>query len=316
MRRCRVQIRESLERLCFGARRCAVAAALLATLDAGAAIAPAGAHGATSADAAATMRYATSAHDDDLFDASAWSASVSPAPTMASTMPSTVSWQEYSVGADVSRDSWLVYSNATLAPFGSLWSDGARIRISGAYGRYDYVGQRGKAALAIPFSGRVTVLDGLVGYQMRFGPLTAKAFAGVSAITHDIAPDDALASIGQKIGAKGVIELWLDISRSAWSSLDLGFASAHHTYAARSRTGYRIWPALSVGFEAGLNGSEGVNDDGSRTELFDPLHRNVRLGGFGRYEWSGGELSFSGGLSTDLRDRRDPYGTANIMLQF
>ncbi len=225
-------------------------------------------------------------------------------------------WQEYSVGGDATRRSWLVYSSATLSPFGDLWSDGVRVRVSGAFGRYDYVGGRGKLPVDTQFKGEVSVIDGLVGYMLRLGPLTAKAFAGVSAVSHDISPEDPLASSGRKIGGKGVLELWLDLGDIAWSSLDMSFTNAHQTYAVRARDGLRVTRELSLGLESGLNGSAGFRADGRRTGWLDPTHRDVRLGGFVRYDWSGGEASISGGLSTDLGQRRDPYGTANFMLRY
>ena len=50
--------------------------------------------------------------------------------------------------------------------------------------------------------------------------------------------------------------------------------------------------------------------------MLDPQHRDVRIGGFARYEWVGGEVSASGGFSTDLVKRYDPYVTVNYIHQF
>lgn len=226
-------------------------------------------------------------------------------------------WRELAVGGDVVAGNWLIYSNTTVAPFGDLWSDGFRLRLSTSYGRYHYVGQRGRAALLTEFDGRVTSFDGLVGYQTHFGPLTAKAFVGVASIDHRITPDDTYASTGSKIGARGVVELWLDIGTFGWSSLDLNYATAHRTYSVRARQGMRVFTReVSVGVEAGLNGSTGYRDDGGATPFFDPQHRDVRFGGFVRYDAKWGEASVSGGLSTDLGERRDAYGTANLLLSY
>lgn len=229
-------------------------------------------------------------------------------------------WREMSAGADVSARSWLVYGGATISPFGDLWTDGWRLRATTGYGAYSYIGNRfdpstGTAA-RFAFAGRITFVDGLAGYLWRLGPLTAKAFAGVSMIDHEIAPLDYLASAGMRVGAKGVVELWLNLGQLAWTSLDASYSTAHRTYSARSRIGYRIMSTLTVGVEAGINGSAGFDEDGGKTAMLDPQHRDLRFGGFARLEWCGGELSLSAGMSTDLAERRDVYGTVGYLYQF
>lgn len=229
-------------------------------------------------------------------------------------------WREMSAGADVSAHNWLIYGGATISPFSDLWSDGWRLRATSGYGAYRYTGDRTSpvtgTATRQAFVGHVTFAEGLVGYLWRLGPLTAKAFAGVSMIDHDIAPYDYLASNGVEVGAKGAVELWLNLGAQAWTSLDAGYSTAHRTYSARSRLGYRVMPTLTAGIESGINGSSGFAEDGEKTQILDPQHRDLRFGGFARLEWFGGELSFSGGLSTDLGNRSEPYGTVGYLYQF
>ena len=90
------------------------------------------------------------------------------------------------------------------------------------------------AANSIAFTAETAFAEALVGYLKRFGPLTAKAFVGIAAIEHDIAPLDPENPVqGQELGPKLAAEFWLNMGASAWSSLDLSWTSAHQTAAAR-----------------------------------------------------------------------------------
>lgn len=77
---------------------------------------------------------------------------------------------------------------------------------------------------------------------------------------------------------------------------------AHNTFSVRSRYGYRVLRTLSVGPEAGINGNN--------------EHINGRAGLFARYDWAGGEISVSAGVSGDIAEPANPYGTVNFMRRF
>ena len=205
-----------------------------------------------------------------------------------------------------------------------------RFRATGGYGQYRYQGHRAgdPKGTQRKFEGTVSFVEALAGYQKRFGELTAKAFAGIAAIDHAITPGDPIAAgglltQGLDIGIKGALELWLNLGSEAWTSLDASWTNAHQTYAGRWRFGYRIQPTVSLGLEAGMNGNgvsgHRVLDDGSRRE---PLRPQTRAGLFARYEWNGGEISISGGLSNSAYDFRrsdgfdEFYGTANWLMRF
>jgi hypothetical protein len=133
-------------------------------------------------------------------------------------------------------------------------SDGLRLRAATGFGEYSYVGERN--AREQSFSAQTGFADALVGYLERLGPLTAKAFVGISAIEHDVRPFDPQNPVqGRAYGPKGVIELWLNMGDSAWSSIDASWTSAHETYAGRLRTGYRLFDDVSFGLEARINGN-------------------------------------------------------------
>lgn len=253
--------------------------------------------------------------------------------------------REVWAGADVSSNVWLVYSGVTFAPWGAIHQDGWRFRTAGGYGQYEYDRTAEEEDTdpnrALNFEAETYFAEVLVGYQKRFGELTAKAFVGVSTISHDISPtDDENIAIGDEIGVKGAIELWLNIGERGWASLDLSWASAHDTRAARTRIGYRVWPKLSVGFEGGINvDSQGecrvqaeksgrcgylkVNDDGSVERAFEgaDLLDYARLGSFVRYEWGVSEASISAGVlgdsfASDGAVELAPYVTLNWLTQF
>lgn len=214
-------------------------------------------------------------------------------------------WREVWTGADVSSHVWLLYSGATVAPYAHIFADGLRLRAAGGYGRYSYTGTR-RGELQT-FNAETAYGEALVGYLKRFGPLTAKAFVGIAAIEHDVAPFDPENEVqGQKLGAKLAAEFWLNIGSSGWSSLDMSWTSAYNTAAARVRAGYRVYDDVSLGLEGGIN----AND----------LGEDARVGLFTRYAWEGGEISVSGGFAgrflDDAQSLRDPYATANWLTQF
>lgn len=251
-----------------------------------------------------------------------------PQPMRAGELPSY--WRETYAGADVSRDVWLLYSGVTLAPTSDIYSDGIRLRASGGYGQYRYSGHRSgdPPDKRRQFRGTITYVEALIGYQKRIGELTAKAFVGVAAIDHTIAPGDPIAlggllTQGMDYGLKGALELWLNLGSDAWTSLDASWTGAHQTYAGRWRMGYRVLPTVSIGMETGINGhtmsDSRVLADGSRSERLRP---QTRVGAFARYEWNGGEISVSGGVANSAYDFSatdgfdDFYGTVNWLMRF
>lgn len=214
-------------------------------------------------------------------------------------------WREVWTGADVSSHVWLLYSGATVAPYGHVYAEGLRLRVAGGYGQYSYVGaRRGEVVM---FNAQTSYGEALVGYQKQWGPLTAKAFVGIAVVEHDVTPLDPENPVqGQSVGPKLATELWLNINRSAWSSLDLSWSSAHGTSAARLRSGYRVFADVSLGAEGAIN----AND----------LGEDARAGLFVRYAWQGGEVSLAGGVAgrflEDAQSLRDPYATVNWLAQF
>ena len=211
-------------------------------------------------------------------------------------------------GAEAYRRAWSVYGGATLALFGSIQEDGWRLRALGGQSTYLYRSQRwtGTGTVPVTLQGTATFADLLVGYHRQLGPLTLKAFAGVSTSDHNL--DDPEARVrGRAWGGKGALEAWWNITDLAWVSADLSLATMHRDYASRLRLGWRLLPELSVGLEAGAVGNLDCDI--------------ARAGGFLRYAWDGGEASLSGGWASDaIRGGGDgtpgPYAVLSVLTRF
>lgn len=184
------------------------------------------------------------------------------------------------------------------------------------------------------FEAQTGFLDLLGGYLWRLDPLILKAFVGASGVGHSISPlDPENLAIGYDWGAKGVLELWLNIGDDMWSSLDLSWSSAHETRSARGRIGYRFTKQLSFGvegrFDIDAQGDCDIrwkendsckrqyrNQFGTATDVFD----YSRGGVFARYEWVGGEISAAVGVSGRMLGRGveepDPYGSVSWITQW
>lgn len=233
--------------------------------------------------------------------------------------PEGVGSREIWVGADVGLHNWLVYSGSTYAPWGDIHQDGFRLRATTGYGHYDYQWDAKTKVKADK-----TYADALFGYQMRLGDLTAKAFAGW-AMLKDL--DVHSANVRQQrfqTGFKAALELWLNLGSQAWTSLDVSYADTRESASIRSRTGYRILPTVSAGIEASVNHTN-LQGQVQIDATTDRVVGNIRTGLFVRYEWFGGEISASGGITGDMRETLDEidllnrpsaYGTLNLIVQF
>lgn len=255
---------------------------------------------------------------------SASAQAIDPSPPQPQTL---YGWREIWTGVDAAQDQWLLYSGMTVAPWSrDIYSDGWRIRIAGGYGRYGYDGWAPREPCgdatqndACTEAGRkhrhYTVAhdyaEVLLGYYLQLGALTAKAFAGaIMSSERHLVEDPANDNDGTEYGFKGALELWLNMGVRTWSSLDLSYATARNETSARWRTGWRIAEHVSVGpelrYDQNIETKEG--------------EWNGRGGGFIRYDWTGGEISFAGGVTgrVDEWDATDvsPYGTLNVLFQF
>ena len=131
----------------------------------------------------------------------------------------------------------------TVAPWSpDIYSDGWRLRVGGGYGQYCYdsiaprmnCGTAGlneicaqeKAANTQHFRVDHSYAEALLGYYLRLGQLTAKAFAGASMSSGASKSEPREPSDGTEYGAKGALELWLNVSDETWTSVDFSYATA------------------------------------------------------------------------------------------
>ena len=236
--------------------------------------------------------------------------------------PDGVGPREIWFGADAGLNNWLVYTGGTYAPWSDIHADGFRLRSTAGYGSFSYsFDAKTKVRATKNYS------DVLAGYQQRFGELTAKAFIGYAILNQQFeVPASSFRAAKLDSGLKGAVELWLNLGPTAWTSLDMSYADTRQSSSIRSRTGYRVLPTVSAGVEAIFNHSDlsGLVQSSAAVRL----EGNTRIGGFLRYEWFGGEISASGGLSgdwiekqgkqggTDLLHASELYGTLNWITQY
>lgn len=236
-------------------------------------------------------------------------------------------WSEGFFGGEIGENVWQLYSGATLAPFGGLDDNGWRLRVAGGYGQYTYMG-RPRLTPTVQLSSYTATfhhMEIMVGYQLRVGALTGKAFVGLAMLDHAV-PDEIAADLvarGEAYGAKAALELWLNLGEHAWVSLDSSFSGAHLSYAERLRLGWRLLPGTSVGLEGGIHGyalsDAGLRPNGENDVRIRP---GMKAGAFARYDWASGEVSVSAGLMgeawklNDDPDLSNGYVTLNVLTRY
>lgn len=225
-------------------------------------------------------------------------------------------WREVWTGADAMRDVWLLYTGITLAPWNEhVYEPGFRLRVQSGYGRYAYELEDG--AKLTTHTATVTFGDVLAGYHWRTGDLTAKLFAGVSFIDHIALASASRGRLrGLEWGPKVATELWLDIGRRHWTSLNASFTTAHDTASLRLRYGYRVLEGLSIGPELRADTNSGLYKNYG--DIFNQFEG--RAGAFAVYAWDGYELSLAAGAAAFVKGfgaaEISPYATVNFLMEF
>lgn len=225
-------------------------------------------------------------------------------------------WREVWTGGDTMRDVWLLYTGVTLAPWSEhVYDPGWRVRAQAGYGQYNYMIK--SDGVPTSYRGDVSYADGLIGYHWRVGELTAKLFGGVATIEHRALAEASDGRVlGREWGPKGLVELWLNIGSTQFTSLNLSFTTAHRTAAARWRYGVKLNEALSIGPELRFD------TNAFRYQSYDKIFDSYlgRAGLFLTYKWPGVEVSVAGGVSANVigieTDDVSPYGTINVLFQF
>lgn len=197
-------------------------------------------------------------------------------------------WETW-FGATAGRESWSAYTGTTLSPFGAITAEGWRLRYVGGYGAYTYDGSSSGGPLE--YDATFGFSDLLIGYQKQFGALTAKAFAGPSAITHTIRPPDPDFRNRSEFGVKGALELWFNMSDVLFVKSDVAAAyyfdnaEQFHHVSWRAAGGLRIASDFKVGAEGAL--------------ITQRSYESYEAGLFAGYQWHALDLTLAGGAIKD-----------------
>ena len=208
------------------------------------------------------------------------------------------------IGVEGFHKVWSLYSGVTAAPFGALRDNGFRIRAAGGVSGYRYTAAWFNPATQrsepLAIRGQSSQGDLLAGYHWQQGALTLKVFAGATWIKHQLAPADAALADpinfntdlnAARWGGKVAAEMWVNFGEQAWASLDLAFASPHLMTSARTRIGWRLASAWSLGPEAALSGYRDYDYIHERRVLAS----TAKLGTFVRFDDGRNEVSVAGG---------------------
>ena len=247
---------------------------------------------------------------------------------------------EFSNGLDGTATSAAMstYGSVVVAPFARLQQDGWRLKLSGGYARYtydtesvikchtspslpqdqagafrQYCSRAGSDAEDFHLKGKQSVerydVAVMPGYQMAFGALIVKTYAGLG---HKGAGMTQLNGIW---GARGALETWLTLSDELWLSADAFYSAGYSAgtddggpfreSGATVRLGYKALSWLTAGPEVAAFETE-----------TDKAYSTRRAGGFLRFDVNGMETTLSGGMAKGEDDCNGAYGAANVYLKF
>lgn len=191
-------------------------------------------------------------------------------------------------------------TSGTFAVDGNLAQSGARVRVEGLGGRYEY-----KLS-----SNRVTVVgeqaEGsvLAGYEWIEANRAVSAYLGVSARDNSISvPDPTNAIVGTKVGVKVAVSGYAEPTRDTMVFGYASYSSAYNAFYGRAKFGYDIGGRVFVGPEVAALG-----DDAYRQWRAGLHVTGLKAGVF--------QLSASGGYLRDERQGSGAYVTLDARAQF
>ncbi len=202
-------------------------------------------------------------------------------------------------GVDGTENQVGFYSGGVTGALGPHLSlKGLKLRAVYGRGYYQYTSSRnvGGTYVDIDFMGRSEFYEAMVGYEFRLSSIIFKAYAGLISETNHIDPADIENSLeGSEYGAKFLLESWREFDSGHWVSAYGAYSTGSEYYVVHGRYGVPFNAHFDFGLEAGVFGNQ----------EFDAL----RFGGFSRYKFSNGEMSFSAGVSGDYDQPDAFYGT-------
>lgn len=215
-------------------------------------------------------------------------------------------------GADYAGRGIGLNSNAIWSIFGPVAAPGIRLRVGALASVYGGKGANVFSTAFLP-SDIKAISDIMLGYQMNYGSLWLKLYAGAAYQNHTMLIwDVGQTPTGESWGAKAAIETWWRVSERTWTSINMSWLQLNNESSLYSRLAYEVLQfdagAVSLGGEAGAT----LNDantfkGGRRLNRYDD---NLRGGGLINLRYGTHDLTVSGGLAQDNRDANwRPYAT-------
>jgi hypothetical protein len=206
------------------------------------------------------------------------------------------------------------------SPFGPVAGPGFRIKLDGLASVY---GDTNASVLSSNFlaADLKTLGDAMAGYQINYGQIWLKLYAGAAYQAQTRAIWEAGQLIQQKAwGATAAIESFWRVSDRVWTSANISWLQLENTASLYSRGGYEIYRGegglrVSAGAEAaGTVSNAGIFKEGRALDLYNNY---VRAGPLLNLRYGLNDFSLSGGLSqasdeTKLR----PYASIRYGRQF
>lgn len=142
----------------------------------------------------------------------------------------------------------------TIAPFATLKDTGARLRLQGVLGHYDYIATTAGVGRV---RGDQASGSFLVGYEWVMRDATVAIWAGADAASNKLDKYDPLnTTAGTTFGAKIAADFYVNPTSFTMASGNLSYSTAHGAYFARFKAGVAIADRVFVGPEAQFLGDD------------------------------------------------------------
>lgn len=178
----------------------------------------------------------------------------------------------------------------TMALTDTLRDSGARLRVEGLTGTYDYrIRETGAKVRGDQVEG-----SALVGYEWIWRNAALAGYIGLNIRDNRLSvPDPANSVVGTAVGVKGVLEAYANPTDNTMVSAYGSYATDHRAYYARLKGGYALWGQTFIGPEFTALGDDffnqwriGAHLSGFQIGLFKfavaagYVHDRVQKGGF------------------------------------
>lgn len=156
-------------------------------------------------------------------------------------------------GGEIGDGDYTIYAGNVTALNGDIGSDGYLLRISGAFGEYEYT-TTAVAGGEVDLEG--TSVDLMIGYQMVGADYISAIYGGIHYRDNDLNPFDATnPTSGGETGAKVQFEATTTSEGPGFVGLLANYSTAYDTYYVRGRLGLKE-VGMTIGVEGMLLGDE------------------------------------------------------------